>query len=914
MNSIAEIDIDRLELKGMLEHILALNKKRVDLLLQNCSSKEKELLELLPFFFHVNHPTLPGFISTECPSGLASFSPSDAIIRLAKKYARSLNYQHRAARRIDIEGIYLMGSAGSVAHTGYSDLDIWVIYRPDLAKPELEQLKQKRNKIQKWASQLAIDCTIYLVSTEQIIDHQAENKSETATLGLLLDEFYRTQIYLAGRYLLWWLVPQNYHSHYQEYAEKLVRSRFVAADEFIDFGPVPSIELKEFITHSLWYINKALTSPYKTALKLVLMESYLSEYPKLSLLSDDYKQYVYAMLDNPTVIDSYLLMHRKVEDYLQQQNDHERLEFIRRCMYQKIRGRAQQLQSVSKLRQSIINELVNEWHWQPDKVAVLDQRQQWSIEQIGNEKHLYVKQLIVSFKTMVDFIRKDPVAFAEHQAALSILHRKISASLEQTTGKVERININFVPNLSARHLSITRQTKAKNLDLWSFYDRAVSQQEANVAEPVYQCASLIELLVWAEINGVLNEQTSIQFRDAKQQLQYGELEKLINVLLKSKYRGSVVDDEAFRHKPQVKEIHCFINVAQDKLTRLAKQGIHIITRHNDPFCFGEECHNLIETIDLYYENSWGEPFVVHFKGADAVTETLLALIQFIRYQKQVPKISCHSFSMMRSDDLVKRLNVFFRQALAFFYQPHEQVAKFVYRLGAEYRVVINANEHTLVKKALNEIELNQLIVAENQMLQKLDFDPRCFSDSVIRSALQSAKPNRVTLVVSKQHAPRISYAFVDECGGLSYGWMSEPMLDQELALMHRCIAKLQQTSTIDWAYYELHSDHKLTPFTPLITQPNSQSDLIDVSLIIDSEDNDGIGSITLCAQGKSFTIALDYPDLAAKVTAWVDRAFAVDNNAWHIVEIEFHQPLPNKTSAAVWCEYLKWSEKLQQLH
>ena len=40
---------------------------------------------------------------------------------------------------------------------------------------------------------------------------------------LLLDEFYRTGLLVAGRYPVWWLVPAEYEKHYDEYVDKLHR-------------------------------------------------------------------------------------------------------------------------------------------------------------------------------------------------------------------------------------------------------------------------------------------------------------------------------------------------------------------------------------------------------------------------------------------------------------------------------------------------------------------------------------------------------------------------------------------------------------------------------------------------------------------------------------------------------------------
>jgi adenylate cyclase class 1 len=388
-------EIDRKYLNDLRRRFLEINEKRKTLLSQNLNEREQDCIQLLPFLFHINHPTLPGYVGSDAPCGLANYQPDKATIQLAKKYAKSLDYKSRAVRKIAIEGVYLMGSAGSVAHSANSDLDVWVCVSKNLSDNEWLLLRQKRDKIQRWARDMAIDCSLFLVTSDAIIDGSAEREKQNIPSALLLDEFYRTQIYLAGRHLLWWIIPTQTPIPYVEYAKRLLEQRYVQPEDWIDFGPVENIELEEFISNALWYINKALTSPYKTALKLVLMESYLSQYPAIQPLSDDYKNYVHQLMDNSTVNDAYLLMHRKVEEYLILNEQLDRLEFVRRCLYHKIMGQGHVLKLRHPLIKRVVEQLVDEWEWSDEKRQLFDRKGSWDINQIGNEKRLYIKQLTV---------------------------------------------------------------------------------------------------------------------------------------------------------------------------------------------------------------------------------------------------------------------------------------------------------------------------------------------------------------------------------------------------------------------------------------------------------------------------------------------------------------------------------------
>jgi adenylate cyclase class 1 len=47
----------------------------------------------------------------------------------------------------------------------------------------------------------------------------------------------------------------------------------------IDFGGLENVPAEEFLGASFWHLYKAIDSPYKSLLKLMLMESYVDQYP-----------------------------------------------------------------------------------------------------------------------------------------------------------------------------------------------------------------------------------------------------------------------------------------------------------------------------------------------------------------------------------------------------------------------------------------------------------------------------------------------------------------------------------------------------------------------------------------------------------------------------------------------------------
>ena len=67
--------IDRKVLAQLRARFMALNAGRMARALEGLTPRQQSVLTLLPLFFHVNHPLLPGYVSGSTPAGLSNFEP-----------------------------------------------------------------------------------------------------------------------------------------------------------------------------------------------------------------------------------------------------------------------------------------------------------------------------------------------------------------------------------------------------------------------------------------------------------------------------------------------------------------------------------------------------------------------------------------------------------------------------------------------------------------------------------------------------------------------------------------------------------------------------------------------------------------------------------------------------------------------
>ena len=84
-----EQGIDRKELAKLRARFLKINQGRLARAMEGLSTRQQQVLTLLPLFFHVNHPLLPGYVSGTTPAGVSGFEPDDELLAEAQRLTRS---------------------------------------------------------------------------------------------------------------------------------------------------------------------------------------------------------------------------------------------------------------------------------------------------------------------------------------------------------------------------------------------------------------------------------------------------------------------------------------------------------------------------------------------------------------------------------------------------------------------------------------------------------------------------------------------------------------------------------------------------------------------------------------------------------------------------------------------------------
>ena len=664
---------------------IALNHDRVTRINQSLRWRQRDFLKLLPLLLHINDDSLPGYVSDDTPVGLSNYKPNKASLDAAKRINKKFKHSKRALSRYSIFSLFLTGSSGTIAHTEQSDFDIWLCHRADMDTAEINLLKEKTNAISKWCASLELEVHFFLMDEHRFKsqEHGSMNSdhSGTAQHHLLLEEFYRTGVYLAGRYPLWWLVPPEHEHNYDNYAKDLVAKNKVSEFEIIDFGGLDNIPAEEFFGASLWQIYKGIDSPYKSVLKILLMESYANEFPNIELLCVRLKKSIYNRVTELVEIDPYLMMCHKVEEYLTSRNELQRLELARRCFYFKVEIQLSKKHNEKELRSIMLKNLVNQWDWDDAHLLMLDSRQTWKIHRVLDERKKLVDELTRSYKLLSGFANQYTNKTNIDQRDMTILGRKLYAAFERKSGKIDIVNPGISPNLVEEQLSFVEVDTN-----WYLYRGKVTNKDRNRTNPLRHSRSIIELICWCHFNHLIGHNTSLSLQVTDNKINLREIKQILSSLDQQFPRGGLPKSNTnlFSKASHSIRTMLFINVGIDPMLVNNRDDRQLISNRTNALSYSGLLDNLVQSIDQVSINTWEEVYSQSYSGINEVMECLCKNIQISSVSNNVilPIITAYSFSSNLNQTVAQRVESIFNTVIRYFHQS-DSTSHSRYIIGVE---------------------------------------------------------------------------------------------------------------------------------------------------------------------------------------------------------------------------------------
>jgi len=727
-------EISKKDLHAVTQRFKYFNQGRLQRMREFLQPRQYEFLHLLPLLFHQNHPLLPGFVSLETPAGIPDYLPGKQTVDTAKQFSKGFTYKRKALRNYPIQSIFLMGSVGSMAFSKDSDIDIWLCHQPNLSITELEELRQKARLIEKWAESLKLEVHFFLVNSEQFKKGEntpisSESSGETQHY-LLLEEFYRTSIYIAGRVPVWWLVPPHQEKMYASYVAHLLENRFISETDVLDFGGLQDMPLAEFVSATLWHIYKSLNSPHKALLKLFLMESYAAEFPDPHWLCVSMKQAIYSGDFNVDTLDPYLQIYNKVDGYLRQAGSTQRLNLARECFHIKIMGSsAAALDTKARyLHDAFMEMIARRWHWPEDLLENLGNGKFWDIKK-ANSEHSVIRDQLQQCLRIILKITGNPIDHPDQNGDLKLLSRKLRAFLDLRPGKVEILTTRAMVYNKPEVWAIAEVPLTDTETVWCLFDGRLPSQPIRPEQAIKQCETMLELLCWAVMNGLYRRDINLHFHAKTQKIPDTDLSRLLTELfafLTAHLAHKETGLDVYKTPNRLLSSLLLINLGE-LLAIDGNQQQFMMSERSDPLSYGESRYCFVQGMHKLSVSSWGEVTLRQYTGLEGIFACLTEVFNETAKPLTAESLRVICYTRGRGRSIALRVETIFQRLLAGFAGHPQQDAN---------RYILPAAAGFCCFKLQNNVLGFYFLENHNQLIHELSsprnqFSPVIFDEFVL---------------------------------------------------------------------------------------------------------------------------------------------------------------------------------------
>jgi adenylate cyclase class 1 len=388
---------------------------------------------LLPWMLSVNDPAVAGYVpNLKKPIAVSSILGAEAILKRESAFKKIFGIKkpgslmHPSTQAPLIQGLYTIGSVGTISQTALSDCDIWIcINKGDFKEKLMDQLSQKVYLIKD-----LLDANLKLPVYNFNFGALDKESCGSAQRNVLKEEFYRTMIMIAGKIPLWWLCcdPRE-NVDYQEFCDQYNSAVFEDFD-CIDMGALDFVNDDEYFGAALWQFNKALTHPLKSIIKMLLLKMILLSSGE-ELLCNRFRNKIMNQERDFRFVDPSMFTMEAVLHHCRG-IDAETLEFIKKCFYMRYEMKFYSKNLTNKEIMAKENFLA--YPMSRETIDHLNAFHTWPLlERLEFGGKIFV--LLVDIYKDITASRKDSMTGITPQD-MSIIGRKLSVCLEKKKNKV----------------------------------------------------------------------------------------------------------------------------------------------------------------------------------------------------------------------------------------------------------------------------------------------------------------------------------------------------------------------------------------------------------------------------------------------------------------------------------------------
>lgn len=557
-------------------------------------SKQADLFRIIPILIHKNMDfPLVDALDNQTPQGICDYLPTRESLLTCAAYMDNADLIIKRDPHPAILGLYTIGSIGSIAQTAESDIDYWVcIQESGMAPSQLKLLEKKLTLLEKMAmDHFDTQVTFFIVDVTRVKENDfgdsTTESSGSAQAGLLKEEFYRTMIYLAGRIPLWCVLPTPVSfNHYTGISSKI--STNAPQDRYIDLGDIHEISPEEYFGASIWQMFKWLKSPFKSVIKMALLEKYIFESGQKLLLCNQYKNEWMNTGSHLKLAqnDSYYFLMKHLVGYYKKIGDTHSVNLLLTCFFLKlgVSKKSQLTNTAFGLKRSLLLKCMDTWSWDLTRVMEVGSFKEWpykKIVRLSLALETYILQKYKKAKT--PFENDNPQGSMISKEDKTILEHKVKIEFSDQPMKVKKILLvsRGDQHFSGLYLNFVN-TKSVNGE-WILLNKGSHGDKNQV---LLRAQTIEKIGAWLIINGLFSKGMRIDMTPNPCHVTFNEIQNLyqaIHDFLSPLLKSSVGADQLLVY-PQKKAVFVSVNF-------YAPQGQKKITHYT-----------------AIYMNEWNEVF------------------------------------------------------------------------------------------------------------------------------------------------------------------------------------------------------------------------------------------------------------------------------------------------------------------
>ena len=470
------------------------------------------VFDLVPVLLNTNNPQTPGFIDdSRTPYG----------VKLTERQLWLPSGERGGsvtpAPSPVVESLFLIGSSGSVGHTASSDLDYWVCHEPGAFTLETRELfQQKLTAITDWARESHnTEANFYLVDLADLAQGRITHLSDAETEGevapqLLLEELYRTFLFVAGRLPLWHGLPVSAsEAEYRAVSHELVASH---DSEYVDLG-FPSLPPpQQILAAALWLARKSEADPFKGIIKIVSLLEYVESNFTRRLICDEIKSSVLTAALHDLPVDHYIVTINRVTEFGAANLSPEQLNLLRIAAAIKILGSVSP-RGVFHLppnspKRKILRNWASGWGWDESQLDHLSTYTQWpERDQLKLGGELLNMLTSVYIRIAKYLMQHYPGQVNPQNEELAPLAARLLARLGGLDATVETLPSLIHQSAISRRLVMVKKIGGKGG--WQLHALDDTRLEPCPDNMVYSAGQAVRVAAWLVHNGIYRPEITL---------------------------------------------------------------------------------------------------------------------------------------------------------------------------------------------------------------------------------------------------------------------------------------------------------------------------------------------------------------------------------------------------------------------